>query len=248
MKKWIFLLFPLLFLKPLFSEEALAVVTFVQGKVSLIREQKSRPLRPATILYRFDRIVTENGKAELQVGPHAVLRLSPGSVLDLSELTEELNRRKISLDLQNGTIYAKIVKKEKDSIYQIKTPTTVAGVRGTEFIVAEERKPEHQKLEDGDIPPGVFVNSGEVEVDFPQKKLKEPIIVASGEQVLTRTEEIKKQILEDFMKKKMDIFAKLQLMKEENYERLKKQKEKDFENMQKIKQMQKDNLQKMKGN
>ncbi len=241
--------------------ETLAVVTFVSGKAFYVRDQKTRPLTPRTFLYQNDRVYTENGKADIQVGPHAILRLSPASTLDMADLFEQGDSRRIRMDLHSGSIYAKIVKKlDKDSSFTIKSPTLVASVRGTEFVVAEERElsDPKKKLEDSDIPPGVFVNEGEVAVqkiesqDLPPEKrpigqVEAAIIVQQGEQVLSKTQTLQKQILDDFMKRKMEIFAKLDVMKEKNYEMMKKQRERDYENLQKIRQKQQDNLERIKG-
>lgn len=241
--------------------EALAVATFVSGQVFYIRDQKTKPLVPHTFLYQNDRVYTENGKADIQVGPHAILRLSPASVIDMADLFEQGNSRRIRIDLQSGSIYAKIVKKlDQDSNFTIKSPTLAAGVRGTEFVVAEERPLSVSKknFEDSDIPPGVFVNKGEVAVQKnpsqelpptqqPIGQVEASIIVKQGEQVLSKTQALQKQILDDFMKRKMEIFAKLDVMKEKNYEMMKKQRERDYENLQKIRQRQQGNLERMKG-
>ncbi|MCS6983800.1 MAG: FecR family protein [Leptospiraceae bacterium] len=228
--------------------DTLAVVTFVQGKVVLQRDQKAHPIRPNTFLYRYDRVISEDGKADIQIGPHTIVRLSPGSVLDFTEITEDKDKRRILLELQTGALYSKIVKKkEKDFLYQVKTPTTTAGVRGTEFIVAEEREERFKKLEDGDIPPGVFVNRGEVSVEVARDNKPMAVILREGEQLLTRTAEIRKQILDEAMKKKMDIFARLQLLTEENYEKLKKQRDRDLQNLRRIKERQQSDLERMRG-
>ena len=213
--------------------ETLAAATLVIGEAWYIRDGKKVRVRPQTIFYQSDEIQTGKGKVHVQIGPEAVLQLAPYSYINLAQLYESGETRNLVVELKNGTVYNKLVKKlPSGSSYEIRSPTTTAGVRGTEFVMTEGQSTE--KHEDSDIPPGVYVNDGKVAVASSSGSLD----LSPGEQVRTDAAEMQKKKLEEFMQKKMEIFAHLDVMKEKNYKMLKEMKEKNKANIDEIKRRQ----------
>lgn len=216
------------------SGETLAVATFTVGEVTYLRGGVEKKVTPRTIFYEKDVIVTKDGKVNIQVGPTAIVRLSPYSSLEMSKLYEIGDSREIALQLNNGRAYSKIVKKlDKDSSYRIYSPTLAAGVRGTEFVISEKSEDEPEN-EDSDVETGVYVNEGEVAVSEPGGD--NVATLSPEEQVVKTGNDLKQGILDNYMKKKMEIFENLDVMKKRNYELLKKQKDRNKESIDRIRE------------
>ena len=95
---------------------------------------------PGTPLLQADRVVTKaDGSVGITFNDNSLLSLGPDSVLDISQFSFEAKGSPDVLEatLHRGTLSAvsgKIVAKAPEAM-RIKTPTTVLGVRGTEFQV-----------------------------------------------------------------------------------------------------------------
>lgn len=218
--------------------EALAIATFVTGEVKYKRGNDTKNVNVKTIFNKNDTVITNQGRVNIQVGPNAIIQLSPYSSISLAELYESGDRQNIEILVNSGRIYSKIVRKlQKGSTYLLYTSTLTAGVRGTEFLFSQPGKNE-KKHEDSNVPAGVFVNDGKVlvraEGDNLTDEQKKETVLNPKEQVLVTTNGFKKEILQKFIDKKMEIFKKLDVMKEENYKMLKDQKERNREMLKKI--------------
>ncbi len=222
------------------KQETLAVATFVVGEVFYERAGSEKRVFTKTIFYEGDRVFTKKGKIDMQVGPHAVVHLSEYSAIEMDSLAEMGDSRQIALKLSKGAAYSKIVKKlDKDSSFRINSPTLAAGVRGTEFVVSEQT----EQGEDQDVESGVYVNEGEVAVT--DSSTGEEAALIGQEQVVKKGEELKKGILDAYMKRKMEIFAGLDVMKEKNYNLLKNQKDRNQAAIDRIRQKHEELKQKM---
>jgi hypothetical protein len=95
---------------------------------------------PGTALQQADRVVTKaDGSAGITFKDNSLLSLGPDSMLDISHFSFQATDQPDGLEatLHRGTLSAvsgKIVAKSPEAM-KIKTPTTVLGVRGTEFFV-----------------------------------------------------------------------------------------------------------------
>lgn len=215
-------------------KELLAAALSVSGECFYERDGKTLPAKPKTIFFRNDRLFTKKGKMDVQIGPVAVLHLAPYSTIRLSDLSEQDRKTNIVVDLESGRGYTKFAKKMgPGSKYTIKSPTLVAGIRGTEFVLsAGDESP--QPHEDSDIPQGVFVNTGVVAVS-PASREDEIIELQPGEQVTGVDNALVKGVMEDFIKKKMKLFKQLNAMKEEQYRILEREKNRQIELLEKVK-------------
>lgn len=216
-------------------KELLAAALSVSGECYYERDGKSEFAKPKTIFFKSDRVFTKKGKMDVQIGPNAVLHLAPYTTVKLSELTEVDSKSNISLDLESGRGYTKFAKGlAPGSSYAIKTPTIVAGVRGTEFIISAGDTPEEAGAEDADIPAGVFVNHGTVAVSAAGRE-NEVQELAPGEQITGVDNALVKGVMEDFLKKKMALFKKLDVMKEAQYKIMEREKNRMIETLDKVK-------------
>lgn len=216
-------------------KELLAAVLTASGECYYERDGKSEIAKVKTIFFKSDRVFTKKGKMDIQIGPSAVLHLAPYSTVKIADLSEIDKKTNIALELESGRGYTKFAKQmPQGSRYQIKTPTLVAGVRGTEFILSAGDTPEDPAAEDADIPAGVFVNHGKVAV-APAARENEEIEIPAGEQVTGVDNALVKGVMEDFIKKKMRLFKQLNCMREAQYKIMEREKNRQIELLEKVK-------------
>jgi len=130
-------------------------LTAVSGSVTLIElggDAEGTPAAAGTPLQEGDRIRTgADSSAELALDGESVIQLGPNADFKL----ENMHRSETLFGLSAGTFLAKIKKLLASQSMQVRTPTAVAAVRGTEFGV-EVPSPEESHV-------GVF-DEGKVEV------------------------------------------------------------------------------------
>lgn len=112
----------------------------LQGTVSVIRDSKSLPALPGLGLREGDRVVTGNHSA-------AAITLQDGTVLSLgSNASVDLTHYVFDTTSQNGSLLLNLLQgtlrmvtgimgKTNPELIKVTTPTSVVGVRGTDFIV-----------------------------------------------------------------------------------------------------------------
>ena len=111
-----------------------------KGKVLVVRNGQEMAAAVGTPLQQSDRIVTKaDGSAGIAFKDNSLLSLGPDSSLDISRFSfgEQGQADALEATLNRGTLSAvsgKIVARTPEAM-QIRTPTTVLGVRGTEFFV-----------------------------------------------------------------------------------------------------------------
>ena len=204
------------------EKDLVSVATFVSGDVTFKHAGKQEKVKINTVFGKEDEVITKAGKVDIQVGPNAVLRLNNFTTLKFKELYEIGDAQKIKLSVNSGNVYTKIIKKlTKNSEFSVDNENSVAGVRGTEFLISET-KDMKKKYEDSDVDPGIYVNDGSVEAENRQNPGQKESLSA-GQEVVTKGGEFKKGILQEHIKQKMEIFKTLDVMKEENYKILKEQ-------------------------
>ena len=105
--------------------------------------------------FKEDTIRTgKDGIVDIQIVDGVIIRIKQNSELKLSEILIEDNGNiiKTKLDLKSGKVFTKTTKKlNGESSFVIATPTFVAGVRGTEFIVEESGGKEQTLVSDGAV-------------------------------------------------------------------------------------------------
>ena len=118
-------------------------LVFMTGKVEykLSSENFWKPAAVNMKLTENDSIRTgKSSLAIINIGDSLVLRISQISTIYLKQLTNQTE-----VDLKTGKIWAKVSKKEDNQLIRFASPTTVVGVRGTEFIY-ESTESEDQVL------------------------------------------------------------------------------------------------------
>lgn len=82
----------------------------------------------------------ENDVIKTKQNSFAVLLFQDGSKITLAEKTEvvinDLKFVQTSVSLQNGKLRTKVSPRQTSQVFEVKTPVSVASVRGTEFILS----------------------------------------------------------------------------------------------------------------
>lgn len=110
-------------------------------------------------------IITTGSKsfALIQLGENVVVKINQNSVLNLTSLDFNSGSE---ISLQKGAIASKVNVLKKGEGYKISTPTAVAAVRGTEFLVSYDGNKSQ-----------VSVKRGEVAVNRPNETAVTPVTV-----------------------------------------------------------------------
>jgi hypothetical protein len=84
-----------------------------------------------------DKIVTgPKSKVDIQIGGIATIRVASNSSVEFSQIIQNsTGSSDTKLSLGSGKLYAKVNKTQKKDNFSVATPTFIAGIRGTEFIV-----------------------------------------------------------------------------------------------------------------
>jgi hypothetical protein len=112
----------------------------LEGAVTVVRGEARLPATAGMPLQQSDRIVTgRDGAAGITFNDNSMLSLGPETTLDISRFSFGASGQPDALDatLHAGTLSAvsgKIVTRSPEAM-RIHTPTTILGVRGTEFLV-----------------------------------------------------------------------------------------------------------------
>ncbi len=124
------------------AQEAGEIKT-VAGTASLERDGKTLPVRAGMPVRQSDTVVTgADGAVGITFTDNSLLSVGPNSalVIDRYSFDSTTHRGEFDTSLRKGTlavISGKIVKQSPDAMC-VRTPTSIMGVRGTEFLVKVE--------------------------------------------------------------------------------------------------------------
>lgn len=129
-----------LFSKNLFAAEH-GLVMVVKGIVKI--ESPGSLMTEAKVnskVHVGDTIITENdSRAKIvMLADRNIINISPNTKLKIEKYTNSVADKNVKLNLIDGKVRAKVGEKydNKNSKFEIRTATAVAGVRGTEFITS----------------------------------------------------------------------------------------------------------------
>ncbi len=120
--------------------EVKAVCRFVYGDAHLERNGTRTALESGRELASGDVVATgARGLAEIHVGADTIVRVREGSRLSITEILRRDGHLAFSADLPSGTALFNFKRFSKGDSASVRTPTSVAGVRGTTFGVSVGR-------------------------------------------------------------------------------------------------------------
>jgi len=122
------------------ASERSGIIKNLEGEVTVVRGGKSLPAASGGGLFEGDRIVTgPKGAAAVTLKDGTVLSVGPNSSMDLTHYIFEPTSQNGSLlvNLVQGTVrmVTGIMGSTNPELIKLTTPTSVVGVRGTDFIV-----------------------------------------------------------------------------------------------------------------
>jgi hypothetical protein len=112
-----------------------ARVAEIKGSANLEREGKSSKLKVGDLLKANDTVTTEKGAiVDLQIKGGGSFRIMPDSRTVISQLGKSTE-----LEVERGGLLLGLNKLKKDESFSVRSPTAVAGVRGTSFSFSADR-------------------------------------------------------------------------------------------------------------
>jgi hypothetical protein len=168
-----------LFFTPHFALSAVeGVIMVAKGKVSV--KSKSETVLPAKVgtkVSQGDTVITgPDSRAKIVMQDRNVMNVSPDSELKIVTYTNDSEAKKVELNLIKGKVRNNVeqVYEGAKSNFMIKTPTAVAGVRGTQFVTSYDPSLKLTKLvtlkgavqfsvilPNGQLSPAVIINKGQ---------------------------------------------------------------------------------------
>lgn len=165
-----------------------AVVVFAVGDSKIQHaDQTEEKAQLGSLLKTGDNVVTgDNGKVDIQFADGSSIRISPKSAIDFARLSQDnAGTTDTQIALVSGKVFAKVNKAKKEDNFTVVTPTAIAGVRGTSFIVeSAEGKPAKVKVVEGSVafaprvPALEKLSEEEISKNGDLKKLQESIAKA----------------------------------------------------------------------
>ncbi|MDW7975805.1 MAG: FecR domain-containing protein [Leptospiraceae bacterium] len=121
------------------KEKITMLITYSTGEVKVIRKDTKGnetvlPAKVGMLVYENDIIRTENGKIDLQMKTGSVIRIKEMTEISIASLaTQAGGDNKLVVD--HGSVIASVKRSSDKEGFKIATPTAIAGVRGTVFVV-----------------------------------------------------------------------------------------------------------------
>ena len=117
-----------------------ARVAYVQGQVLLGNKGTQRPLEKDERLKIGHRVVTREGSATLRFADGSLLTMLPNSEIVLDSVSAFRQSRSLSIEvsLPTGEIRVRVPERTPKTRFDVKTPSAVAAVRGTQFRVSAD--------------------------------------------------------------------------------------------------------------
>lgn len=140
------LLVCLVLIQPLFAEELYGIFMIVKGTVEIESTKTGKALaKVGAKVYPGDKISTlKDARAKIVMSDRNVMNLSPESVMTILKYENDpkSNVKNVELELSQGKVRNNVEQKYDGdkSKFIIKTPTAVAGVRGTQFLTSFDVK------------------------------------------------------------------------------------------------------------
>ncbi len=239
------------------------MINFVVGEVYLVSKEKHPvPAKPGNAVIKGMKIVTyDNSSAEIYFGENAVKILGNSSVEIMELLGDAATGEKTEFFVENGKVFSKISKKlMKGDQFTIKTPTSTAGVRGTDFMVNESEGKSQVSCLDGKVEvsnattpsvKSVELNGGEEVTVEPGKPLTVKALSQNNKKMIEDIKKDIKNIQDDirkqFEKQREEIKQYVIDQKEKNKQMLEDQKALDKKNIDDQKSGDRANIDAIKG-
>lgn len=163
-----------------------ASISFMIGDVKI----NSAEAQIGDIIKQNDDIITgDNSFCDIRIG-ESIIRIKAKSSVKISTLMKSGNIEDTEIGLNSGKLLCKPKKLLKDENFMVKTPTAVAGVRGTQFAIeADKLKTTRIKVFNGEVKVARRIRQFESSVE---KVMELAPTLEKEEKVVITAEEVKK--------------------------------------------------------
>ena len=209
---------------PLLAGSGMGLVVFKKGASYIYKGGVKNKLKNNSLVNPGDTVqTTKSSRVSIQFASGIIVQVGPASRVKISSITAHKSHRDVNLSLSSGSIAGR--KKGKYNKLQIRTPTAIASVRGTDFIVETND-------ESGEPESKVMVDKGRIDVN--DKNSDKTVVVKTGTKaVVSKTKGIISGILEAHEKQKFAIMKQFNRQKKANLEMIIEQKRKNQEMLRK---------------
>jgi len=245
------------------TEQRLAFLNFMSGDVFIINAvSKSRANAKVGDQLTQGSTIETGAKsfADIMFGAN-IIKILENTSFEIKELTVNLatDAETSGFLVKNGQVVSRIAKKlAKDDSFKIATPTSIAAVRGTDFLVEEEDGKSRIACSDGKVLVERVSDKSTVEIDAGQEVYVEPdkpLEVKSLSEtnrdninrILDEIREMREDIRRRFEEERDRIREEVKTLKETNKEMVQKQRDEDKQRVEDQKSSDKANVEAIKG-
>ena len=125
------------------------IVSHSSGDVQVEREGAKQPVEMGMELQPLDFLVTgADSSVDLAVTGYGVVKIGAGSRVQVETLSKSASGSEAQLRVERGSVASFVGRREKNANYRVATPTAIAGVRGTSFLLSvdDSRKDPRVKI------------------------------------------------------------------------------------------------------
>jgi hypothetical protein len=179
------------------------VVNFITGDVKVVADGQTVALNAGDKVTQGMTVKTGVKSIVDIYFQGSVIRILEKSSVVMTELAKNIaeNKELTELYIENGKVFSKVTKKLTDGDkFRVNTPTAVAGVRGTEFLVSEENGKSTISCIEGKV---VVRDSGADDTAFVEVEAGKEANVEQGKPVTVA--ELKQKNLDDIRRIKDEI-------------------------------------------
>ncbi len=176
-------------------EKFIAKPQFIKGDVKLERQGNIQNLEMNTMLLKDDKILTGKDAAlDIILKDRGIIRIGEESVIEIKSLLEE----NLEFNQSSGTIITHLKRLSSSEKFSVVTPTSVASVRGTSFIVKVDKQTNNTNI---------ALVEGSLEIK--DNKGKSVILDEPGEISISKDMEIRKENLKPLSKESLKLLKDL---------------------------------------
>ncbi len=161
------------------AEDAYGLLMIVKGQVQVVKSKtQAVGAKVGSKVYPQDTIVTgKDSRAKIVMSDRNIINVLPDTKIRIDQYINDSKEKNVRLSLLQGKVRTNVEQKydNNENRFEIKTPSAVVGVRGTQFITS------YQKSTNMTI---VTTFRGEVifrGLDTKTEKLTEAVLVKRGE-------------------------------------------------------------------
>ena len=120
--------------------EMAGIFMMIKGQVTLkIKGSNPLPAKIGTKLHESDQVTSgPDSRAKIVMEDGNVLNISPDTIMTVEKYRNDANEKNVEIKIDQGKLRSSVEQKYDGvkSQFNIRTPTSVAGVRGTDFITS----------------------------------------------------------------------------------------------------------------